>query len=88
MPPKKEFWDIIKEEEVFLKCFSEDNKRLTVLDIHPQWSGPCELMFPTYKALGTIIDDFEKRINFFLMDFEVIKDCTQIKIERFSIFFI
>jgi hypothetical protein len=33
-------------------------------------------MFPTYKAMGTIIDDFEKRINFILMDYEVIKDCT------------
>ena len=41
-------------------------------------------MFPTYKAMGTIIDDFEKRINFILMDYEVIKDCTQIKLERFG----
>jgi hypothetical protein len=35
MPPKKEYWEIIKDEEVFLKYFAEDNKRLTVLDIHP-----------------------------------------------------
>ena len=38
-------------------CFS------TVLDLHPEWSGPCDLMNPTYKSLSTQIDDFEKRID-------------------------
>ena len=72
MPPRKEYWDYVKEEETFFKYYNEENKRLVVLDIHPSWTGPCELMFPTYKSLGTMIDDFDKRMNFILMDFEVI----------------
>ena len=28
MPPKIDYWTTIKEEEVFLKYFNEDNKRL------------------------------------------------------------
>ena len=35
-----------------------------VLDIHPAWCGPCELMNPTYKTMSTTIDDFEKRLEF------------------------
>ena len=58
-----------------------------MLDIHPGWSGPCELMFPTYRSLGTSIDDFEKRMNFLLMDFEVIQHTTQFKNDKFSNFF-
>ena len=35
MPPRKEFWEYIKDEEAFFKYYSEDNKRLAVLDVHP-----------------------------------------------------
>jgi len=28
MPPKKDYWDIIKDEDVFLRYFNEENKRL------------------------------------------------------------
>jgi hypothetical protein len=37
MPPKSNaiIWTIIKDEDHFLKYFNEDNKKLTVLDIHP-----------------------------------------------------
>jgi hypothetical protein len=33
------------------------------MDVHPAWSGPCEMMFPTYKSLQVNIDDFEKRVD-------------------------
>ena len=36
---------------------------ILVLDLHPEWSGPCELMNPTFKSLATNVDDFEKRID-------------------------
>ena len=28
MPPKKDYWEIVKDEDIFLKYFNEDNKRL------------------------------------------------------------
>ena len=40
-----------------------------MVDVHPTWSGPCEMMFPTYKALSTSIDDFEKRLDFIMVCF-------------------
>jgi len=35
MPPKIDYQTVIKDEDVFMKYFNEDNKRLVVLDIHP-----------------------------------------------------
>ena len=84
MPPRKEYWTFINDEETFFKYYNDDNKKLSVLDIHPHWSGACELMYPTYKSLGTMIEDFDKRINFFIMDYEVIKNCQKIKLDRFG----
>jgi thiol-disulfide isomerase/thioredoxin len=34
-----------------------------VIDLHPEWCGPCEMLFPTYKSLLTTIDDFDKRVD-------------------------
>ena len=72
MPPKIDYQTAIKDEDIFMKYFNEDNKILVVLDIHTWLSGLCDLMFPSYRSLGISIDDFEKRISFLLMDFELI----------------
>jgi thiol-disulfide isomerase/thioredoxin len=50
------------------------HQKLTiVIDIHPSWSGPCEMMFPTYKGLMMTIEDFEKRVDFGLVSaFQII----------------
>ena len=37
------------------------------MDIHPTWSGPCEMMFPTYQDLSSTIDDFDKRLDFIMV---------------------
>lgn len=50
---KKEVIVQVKSEEEFLNYYSEENQKLVVLDIHPSWSGACELMNPTYKSLAT-----------------------------------
>ena len=50
---KKEIVIKIKSEEEFLNYYTEGNNKLVILDIHPGWSGACELMNPTYKSLAT-----------------------------------
>lgn len=50
MPPKRvDPFTTIKDEEHFLAYFNENNKKLLVVDVHPQWSGPCEALFNMYK---------------------------------------
>ena len=40
MPPKKvELTITIKDEEHFLSFFSETNKKLVIIDVHPAWCG-------------------------------------------------
>ena len=45
-------------------------------------------MFPTLKSLGTTIDDFDKRMGFLLMDYEVIEESTTLKLDRFGKYFL
>lgn len=42
MPPKKvELTITIKDEEHFLQYFSETNRKLVIIDVHPAWCGHC-----------------------------------------------
>lgn len=51
-----------------------------VVDIHPTWSGPCEMMFPTYQDLSSTIDDFDKRLDFIMVYQKLIcKDLSVLK---------
>lgn len=34
-----------------MNLISSENKKLVLLDVHPEWCGPCEMMNPTYKTL-------------------------------------
>ena len=52
-----------------------------VIDVHPTWCGPCEMMFPTFKMLQNTIDDFEKRVDILMLDYEKI---LQYKNDKFS----
>jgi thioredoxin 1 len=46
-----------------LQVFSEHNKKLVIIDVHPAWCGSCEALMPCYKNLQTqVIDEFEKRV--------------------------
>ncbi|CAD8073517.1 unnamed protein product [Paramecium primaurelia] len=70
MPPKQQqVVSVIKDEEQFLNLISSENKKLVLLDVHPDWCGPCEMMIPTYKTLQTSIDDFEKRVDIYTLGY-------------------
>ncbi|KRX06349.1 Thioredoxin-like fold [Pseudocohnilembus persalinus] len=64
---QKTYWNFINSHEEFEKYYNYDNKKLVVLEIYPSWSGPCEMMFPTYRYLGLNVDDFEKRVDILLV---------------------
>lgn len=59
---RKEIVVTINNEDEFLKYYDENHEKLVgephfklnfnfipVLDLHPEWSGACDLMNPTYK---------------------------------------
>ena len=56
---KIELTTTIRDEEHFMNFFSEENKKLLIIDVHPAWCGPCEAMNPCYKNLQSqVIDEF------------------------------
>lgn len=63
-----------------MELISPENKKLVgnfskayffflVIDVHPEWCGPCEMLFPTYKSLLTTIDDFDKRVDIVMVSY-------------------
>mmetsp|Transcript_2689 Transcript_2689/g.364 ORF Transcript_2689/g.364 Transcript_2689/m.364 type:complete len:85 (+) Transcript_2689:55-309(+) len=70
----KEYWTYVKDEDHFNQFYNENNKKLVVCEIYPTWSGPCNLMFNTYKSLALNIDDFDKRIDILLVKSEIIEE--------------
>ncbi|KAM3137895.1 hypothetical protein pb186bvf_009976 [Paramecium bursaria] len=73
MPPKvQQVVNVVKDEDHFMQLINSENKKLVLLDVHPEWCGPCEMMQPTYKSLQTNIDDFEKRVDIFTLSYNKI----------------
>lgn len=65
--------NVVKDEDHFLKIIEPENTKLIILDVHPEWCGPCEMMYPTYKNLQSNIDDFEKRVDIFTLSYSKIQ---------------
>ena len=44
--------------------FCENNKKLLIIDVFPNWCGPCDSLNSCYKNIQTnVVDEFEKRID-------------------------
>lgn len=72
---KVELTTTIRDEEHFLTFYTEENKKLLIIDVHPAWCGPTEAMFPCYKNLQTtVVDEFEKRVDIILVDQEKLEN--------------
>lgn len=78
---ERDFFIYIKDEEHWNSHINEDNKKLSgkntmrmsrlnsfiVVDAYMSWSGPTELMFPTWKAITNATDEWENRLEFLLV---------------------
>jgi thioredoxin 1 len=58
----------VLDEEHFKSFFNEANKKLVVVDLHPQWAGPCEVMYTLFMQLAASIDDFKNRVDVLAVD--------------------
>ena len=53
MPPKqqKEIVYPINSEEHFTQIANPENKKLSIIDLHASWCGPCQVMFQNYRTI-------------------------------------
>ena len=66
MPPKKktQFVYPIDKTDDFLKVTAEENQRLSVIDLHLGWCGPCEAMASNYQAIWFAFENPDNRLEF------------------------
>ena len=63
-----------------MNYFSENNKKLLIVDCYPTWCGPCEALNPCYKKLrDEVIDEFEKRVDVVLASQEKLEELNNDK---------
>jgi len=43
---------------------SPENEKVSVIDYHLDWCGPCEVVEPNYRAMYFSIEEADKRIEF------------------------
>lgn len=70
MPPKKqqELQITVKNQEHFNELLN--NKKLTIVDVHLNWCGPCALLSSTFRSIAMKIEEWDTRLQF------LIADCT------------
>mmetsp|Transcript_1662 Transcript_1662/g.1771 ORF Transcript_1662/g.1771 Transcript_1662/m.1771 type:complete len:124 (+) Transcript_1662:57-428(+) len=64
----KDFFTVIKDEEHWESFINEDNKKLSIVDAYMSFTGPTEMMFPTWKAIINVTEEWENRMEFLLLD--------------------
>lgn len=68
MPPKKqqEYHFVVKSKDQLDDLLN--NKKLTIVDVHLSWCGPCTLLASTYRSIAMKIDDWDTKIQFLIAD--------------------
>lgn len=74
MPPKKqqEVQIIVRNREQFEELLN--GKKLTVVDVHLTWCGPCSLLASTYRSIAMKIDEWDSRLQFLIADVGVVPE--------------
>ena len=82
MPPKKEKQIVfpIESTEQLESIMAEDYKKLSVIDFHLSWCGPCTVMHTNYRTLYYGFEDAEKRVEFWTCDISLVPDELKEKI--------
>ena len=74
MPPKKQqdLQIIIKSKDQLEELFSL--KKLSVIDVHLTWCGPCGLLGSIYRSIAMKIDEWDSRLQFLVADVGVVHE--------------
>ena len=63
MPPKKETFLKIDENEAFEPYLDENYPKLVIVDLYFPWSGPCDAMKEHYKTIHNNTNGFAERCD-------------------------
>ena len=63
MPPKKELFQKIDDNETLEPYLAETYPKLVIIDLYFHWAGPCEAMKEHYKTFHNTINGFSERCD-------------------------
>ena len=71
----QEVYDIIEKlRDEFRKIISEENHKLSVIDLYLDWCGPCEAMQSNYQTIWFNFESPETRLEFWTATQEIIPE--------------
>ena len=54
----------IKDQEHWEKTISSENDKVSVIDCHLDWCGPCEVIEPNFRQMYFLIENAANRLEF------------------------
>lgn len=74
MPPKKqqELQITVRNQEHFYELLN--GKKLTVVDVHLNWCGPCSLLSSSFRSMAMKIEEWDSRLQFLIADVALVPD--------------
>ena len=80
MPPKRtKFHSTITSPEHFEKVI--EDKRLSLIDCHLEWCGPCTSIEPNYSAIFFTYEDSDNRMAFYQCSEENLPEALRNKLK-------
>lgn len=79
MPPKKqqELQITVRNQEQFYELLN--GKKLTVVDLHLNWCGPCTLLASSFRSIAMKIDEWDSRLQFLIADVSTVPDLAHLQ---------
>lgn len=79
MPPKsqRDYYITLVDSSHFAALVHPEGKKLSVVDVHLPWCGPCNLMCGTYRSIALRIDEWEHRLQFLVADTDKVKELAE-----------
>ena len=79
MPPKKqpELQIVAKNQEHFYELLN--SKKLSIVDIHLNWCGPCVLLASTFRSIAMKIEEWDSRLQFLIADCNNVPDIAHLQ---------
>ena len=74
MPPKKqqELQVVVRSQDHLYEMLG--GKKLTIVDLHLNWCGPCTLLSSTFRSIAMKIEEFDQRLQFLVVDCNLVPD--------------
>ena len=70
----------ITTEEKWMEVTDESNQKVSVIDLHLEWCGPCNVIEPNFRSMYFNIDNAANRVEFWTAQEDIIPEAVKAKL--------